>query len=144
MVYGFHIFKLKPWLFFFILNPSYSQSHNSKKCSILLFEKPPFPQTSLNPWRVKKKKKSKTLSLISKLKQEMRINIASHSHLELLLKMEMELGKYSGSALFCACLKPLQRMLWCFLFVCLFFVLFCFRKSVKASSVINLAKKVLL
>ena len=88
-----------------------------------------------------KKKKKQTLSLISKLKQEMRINIASHSHLELLLEMEIELEKYSGSALFCACLKPVQRMLWCFLFVCF---LFRFRKSVKASSVINLAKKVLL
>ena len=70
----------------------------------------------------------------------MRINTASQSHLELLLNMGKELEKYSGSALFHACLKPLQRMLWCF--VCLFVCLFL--KSAKASSVINLAKKVLL
>ena len=125
IVYGLHTFKLIPWLFFFILNHSYAQSYNSKKSSILLLEKPSFPQSSLNPWR-KNNNNNKPLSLISNLKQDMRINTASHSHSELLLKMGMDLEKYSGSALFCACFKPLQRMLWFFVLFC--FVLFCFKE----------------
>ena len=116
IVCGFHIFKLiNPWLFFFILIIPIL-SHNSKKSSILLLQKPPSPQSSLNPWR-----KKKCLSLISKLKQDMGTNTASHSHLELLLNMGMELEKYSGSALFCACLQHLQRMLWCNLLLLLLF-----------------------
>ena len=112
-VYGFHIFKSKPWLCFFILNIP-----NLK--AIIARSPISYSWRNLLPSKqIKslKKKKKKSLSLISKLKQDMRINTASHSHLELLLKMGMDLEKYSESVLFCACLQPLQRMLYfCFCF----------------------------
>ena len=73
----------------------------------------------------------------------MRINTVSHSHLELLLNMGMDLEKYSASALFVPISSPYMECYGVFLFV-FCFVLFCFRKSAKASSVISLAKNVLL
>lgn len=109
-----HIQINKPWLFFFILTIPILKTIIARSPVSYSWRKllPPKQFKSLE-------EKKKSLYLISKLKQDMRINTASHSHLELLLNMGMELEKYSGSALFCACLQPLQRMLWCF-FVCSF------------------------
>ena len=66
----------------------------------------------------------------------MRINTASHSHSELLLKMGMDLKNIVGQLYFVPVSSPYRE---CYSF----FVLFCFvLKSAKASSVINLVKKV--
>ena len=132
-MYGFHIFKLiNPWLFFFILIIPIL-SHNSKKSSILLLQKPPSPQSSLNPWR-KKKKVYLLYPNLSRTWEPTLLLIATWSYY---LTWEWSWKNIVGQLYFVPVSSTYRE---CYGVICC--CCCCFRKSAKASSVINLAKKV--